>query len=92
MQTWPPKSLPFNYLPLIVKLSHRVRAMICSSRDLVAVKTLTRHNPESATTRYSGSYLCGTRFGHCPNSDRTKHSGKDPAMGGIQRIPVDKTA
>src|SRR5271166_1768121 len=33
-----------------------------------------------------------TWFKLCLGSDRTKHSGKDPAMGGIKRVPVNKTA
>ena len=54
-------------------------------------RILGAHN-EASQTPVRKLPVRAARFGHCPNSDRTKHSGKDPAMGGIQRIPVDKTA
>jgi hypothetical protein len=60
-------------------LPQHSRAIIL--HDLEAPQTLQRKLP-----------VRDASFGHCPNSDRTKHSGKDPAMRGIQRVPIDKTA
>ena len=46
----------------------------------------------STLRRERKSPVFDASFELCPNSDRTKHSGKNPAMDGIQRVPVDKTA